>query len=629
MKQDNMMTYLDKRRKGLVGTEAAVMTAGAPGAAPSLPMGGQISRPSHPAFSVPFSVDPSFRVSAPYDFGVYSSIAEHMKTFERCLGNLTCIEGKMPEVEKTTPGMIWMAKSGGNFLRDHSNISLWEQFCETPAVHNLNTFAESISECMRSSDKDCTCTVRVPTKQGVSVYGMAAWLVGTKDLGFGDFFIVSLGNNAWLISFKNSGSDVTLDLVQPEKTDAKPVTVRSANFKSIDSSLAKVFNEYWGAKDMLWYSVTDDDAIEIYKHDDKTFSFYAPGDSPAGQKKCAQHTTMVKFCVVRDKKFLAYDSKTKRFGTIPVSLKFAYLFKPELKEIKGFQVLNPRLATNKSLLVWDDIPGVNINHFKIYRFSNEVNIVDIKDRKPEDVRVDPAFEGKIEVFDQTFNIADREEWTDIVFETPICKIAGQRCDGIEYPVKTVVQVETVESRKASDSTLYYNANQKKYFYFLPGVKNDENYQYALTAVEQDGKESPVFTFATKVEPSKDDLPPALALINVQGGGDEGFIIDVKAPDMNVDGSALDKSEIKMFKAYCFKKDSFKWIDFNTRKGVPSGISKVMQSAQYAAGQESAQIKAFKSECPWGPETIFFVTTVDKNNAETEGLIDSNELRMTN
>jgi len=376
--KDNMYTYyLDPAKQKQIQAGTVSATSLGSDSSQTSSLSGVVSRPQHPAFSCPYTIDPSFSVSVPYDFSIYDNVTSKITVLERCLANISCIVGNVSKIEKEMGKYNWILKQGGNVLTkvDKQNIPkwyewadkstfvdtskvtdgdselvFWERFCEDPDTNAVNSLAEAISECTRSPQTDCICRYEIPVQENY-----------LSKPGF--FGLKKTEDASWKyrkLTIKNIGSGVQ---ISSEKPSIK-VTVPKAKFLFLDDSIkAEIYSKVtdissaidrllgkkFKQSDTLIYSPsTKGYSLDIYKNTALNFSIYPEGKAP-NTRRCELNNKVIKICVVGSNSFIGYDTKKDRYGLLPNSLKFAYLFKNKVEDVKNFVVSDAKLVQNVSL----------------------------------------------------------------------------------------------------------------------------------------------------------------------------------------------------------------------------------------------------------------------------------------
>jgi hypothetical protein len=197
--------------------------------------------------------------------------------------------------------------------------------------------------------------------------------------------------------------------------------------------------------------------------------------------------------------------------------------------------------------------------------------------------------------------------------SPICVVDKTTCV-LKYALTTPIQGETAALEKGK---LYYSTIDKKFFYFLPNLKNDVPYMFAITATdERTGTESPTFSFPAegKRQNSVDDVPPGLATVNSAAIGGTDVLFTVAPITYNIDGSPLDPGAITNFKIYCFESVASDTFTLSPDKAMYAmGYTPLVEPIQF-----SRPVSDFVSACGAGKNVRFVVAGVKKiNNLEVD------------
>ncbi|MFC1723827.1 3D domain-containing protein, partial [Nanoarchaeota archaeon] len=605
---DNMYTFIVSGRAGTgapPGQSGVPTSASAPTTASTRPpVGGP--RGNHPSFAVPYSVDASFSVDVPYDFSIYEFAHNKTKKLDRCLAKIDCIKGNLTKMQYEKPNIKMMAKYGGNLIVGDWND--WWQICESFELNAVNSLAEGITECMRSPENNCACPYLIP-------FSPARELAATNPV-FRDFGFLGLTQtmsfpDRMKIKISEQGSNTLLG------TGSVSATVAGSKLEKIDKSLNNILDANLAKDKIISYKPMALDMMHIYKKNQNTFSLYLEGQSPAKDKLCKVNNKVVKFCFGSNKTFIAYDQKKDRFGIVPIAIKFAYIFKSKVSEVKNFEVHDHRIASNMTLLSWDKMTGVDIQKYTVYIFNDSsITPQSLKNLKPSEVRIDPKFKNKT-LFDPIdLDVNNKQEFYDMEWPlVPECKVSGTTCKRT-YDIKTTVQTpvdrqELPESDpKQLELYLHYlsHEDKQKFFIIIKGTEDEKQYTYAITASEPNGEESPSFSFPKNPEKSKDDLPPALP-----GIGDPTILpgkieIPVIAPTDNIDETKMDKKQIEIFRAYCFP-DTISEID------MTKAINHISAGSAKYLGTDPTKLTVSNTGCNGAGPKYILVTTRDKKGRE--------------
>jgi hypothetical protein len=544
-------------------------------------------KPTHPYFTVPYSINPSFSVTVPYDLAIYDEMPGYINKLVSCRDDVDCITGNVSLIEEEKKDLNWVVSYGGNIVsRDKAGIleyPHWQAYCEDPEQHAINSIAEAIDACARSKSKDCVCPYTLPI---VRVEEISSWffeslMAGEMEsftssiLGIGLLSVRELSGQEWdyrILGFKKAGSGLKVSLFSTVDVlgVALPISreaqvVDNADFKSVAPDWRYEDN----SKTLKYYVSSAGAVLDLYKDNNNNISIGSQG-SATSQKQCELHNKVLKFCIIQNKTFMAYNQRDNKMGMQQLVLKFSYLFKSEVTDVKGFEVKDARMATNTSLVMWEPVLGADVEQYNLFHTDNLSMAANLKGVSPADISLELRTDlehlgpGPLPVAEQTYAdvaIAD--------LLSPICIVEGTTCQ-MKYKVTT--KTGPAEPMPLDLGVLYYSRVDERFFYFMPDVNNDPRYVFAITATESDGTESPSYTQPGegKQEDSVHDLPPALATIGypvIEGGN---LILPVAPVNSNIDGSYLDPVSVTGFMLYCF--ESAKLATFTDTVPLSSGRS---------------------------------------------------------
>lgn len=524
--------------------------------------------PTHPYFDVPYSIDPSFSVEGDFDFSIYEYVPKNIKQLERCKDDLDCIVESLEEIEYSDSNYDWMAKYAGNVVTKdgfgESETSKWMGYCEYPDLFAVTSFSEAIDTAKSSSGSDCVVPFDVfDWSSGQE----SSWLsVATISIGrlFGiPPFALSLVEGTidrWsdsipIVHFISSGESVKIYL---EGGEAPAQQVNNVKFSGLSEDLQE------GEKNQMIFS-SDIGRIYVYKDDKGNISIYSKDAVPT-TTECEVFNKVVKFCVVQNESVLAYDESLNRLGIKQLALKFAYLFKSDVTDVTNFVVRDAKYSSNTSLLSWDELEGVDVEYYTIYYSENPSAATTLKSTSPTEALQDEGIAEDLESV--RVYVANKDSMLAIdLDQEPLCEVGtlSPLTCALKYTIPTLTSGEDV-SFEVFDEQLYYDENAKTFFYFLPGLKDDYRYSFAITATDVNGEESPTFSVVDNAvyEESVNDVPPGL--VNINGIALEGNTVTIVADplDYNIDSSALDQNAIKHFRIFCMDSSSGSDIDLLSR-----------------------------------------------------------------
>ncbi len=531
-------------------------------------------RPTHPYFDVPYSVNPSFSTDIEYDFSVYDTVPEQLRRLERCKDDVACVKNNASIIEQENPGFDWLIKYGGNVISEDAGGNLeypaWEAFCESPDVHAVNSLAEALDVVTRSQDRDCVhhYTPPIVTEEDINRWygrGLSAGLALLNPLlGIASFIATELSDSAdWderVLSLSREGSGVRVSLAG----GGLQAVVPSAKFRQVHQGVRGDSASHFR------YTRDGPESIDIYKDDDGNITLYPAGDAPSSEE-CGLHNKILKLCVVQNTSFLAYDADENQMGMQRMVLKFAYLFSSEITDVRDFEVKDAALASNKSLLVWSPVEGVDVNFYTVYYSENAGLESNLRGQDPSELP-----EGLEDDLESVELYVDSKQ--DVMvslssLDDPSCEVFGTTCVP-GYRLETMIG-EMMSDALLEDNVLFYSVPDEMFFYFLSPVKNDHDYFFGITATDTNGDESPSFNIPASAmhENSVDDLPPALAQIReVQVGGDD-VVFHIDPVEQNIDGGPLDPAKIEGYKIYCFEDGASGEFDLSAKEPLfAQGIS---------------------------------------------------------
>ena len=171
------------------------------------------------------------------------------------------------------------------------------------------------------------------------------------------------------------------------------------------------------------------------------------------------------FCAKGTAQLYAYDSSDNEVKLRPIIYKFAVTFpKPPPKPVENLEVIDALKAENSVILTWDKSDGTDIKSYSIY-YSTK----DFADMKIDDIKKDNDTLKK-SVLNNPIEIKD--------IDLTKCQI-----NPIGTPCKYAIYNNHLEGNK-----LYYWASKNKLIYFISDAKDDVEYGYAVTTVDEDGME---------------------------------------------------------------------------------------------------------------------------------------------
>lgn len=507
---------------------------------------------THPYLNMPYSVDPSFSVSIPYDLSLYGSMPGYLSRFERCEADVRCILESVYGIEQERPDLNWVVSYGGNIVSSMGGIAIfpedyiWASYCEEPDQRAVNSIAEAIDMCAHAPDKECVCPYRT------------AVLPETEESGDIDEDLAAFeslfGIDRFTYDFWDDEDRMFNTISFDRERDDLRVSLEGSSAGSLvkDVSFDGVHRDLPGSPAGLKYSRRGvGDRLFIYKDAYGKISVL-PDKPDDDSRQCRVQDRILKFCVVQNSSFFAYDDEKKRMGVQQLVLKFAYLFRGEISDVSDFEVRDARLASGTLLLVWDPLLGVDVDHYTLY-YSGEPGMkANLEGVSPEEL--DPAVRDRLDTLELPVEGKQDIHISVDSLLSPECVIDRLNCTK-RYSLLSVLGIDVV-SADVEDSTLYYSTADERFFYFLPGVGDGQLYTFAITATDSSGKESPSFNFPDPAsqEVSEDDLPPGLAdVVGVSRRGDQ-VLFTIRNISYSIDGTPMDPDDIVDYRIYCFSHD---------------------------------------------------------------------------
>ena len=285
----------------------------------------------------------------------------------------------------------------------------------------------------------------------------------------------------------------------------------------------------------------------------------------------------------------------------PIVYKFAVTFpKPPPKPIENLEAFDALKAENSAILTWDK--SDEAKYYSVYYSSNDFIGIKISDaKKDSDI-------GKKSITNEPIEIQD--------VDLTNCNI---------NPIGTPCKYEIFNSHLEKNK-LYYWASQNKIIYLLDDIKDNAQYNYAVTAADEQGNELDndnlvdgntyilILNKNYKKFTSKDDLAPDKIVELQQTPAAEQSTIKLswKKPGKNIDGSA--SADITAFNIYYRKQPliSSEFESFDQRL-----YAKLKITAQEAQCEPSIKIACEYSLKSLEQNQIYriAVTATDKNGNE--------------
>ncbi|MBI4738624.1 hypothetical protein HY772_03545 [Candidatus Woesearchaeota archaeon] len=590
-----------------------------------------VAKRKHPLFSVPYSINPAFRTSIPFDFNIYDTIALQMKKLNLCGADIACIVANATLFEAESQGSLdWMVKFAGTVVTKEtagpfagkSELMKWEAFCEKEKQNIVNSLAEGIDACASSPDVDCMCPYTYPVVPGADRVTFGSILRSGLTLG-----LLPRTINEPDVEWKKRkvvvkptqwpAPSTTLMLEEPKESAVKSqvipgvsTTVDMPSLSNVDVLLAAVGLADAPSSDKFVYTPEfESRTAGIYKAGpNQLVLYYDQVDAPS-QKECNVFHKFVKFCVKQEATFVAYDISTDSVGNQNVVVKFAYFLAPHIRDVNVMEVYDAKKAQGAVLLAWDALEGSDVRKYTVYYSADTGAKAAVKGKSTEEVNADPKILDILTKVEIEVNQVPEISSFDFTQE-PQCIIQGQTCS-VNYLSDILLLLISLEHNK-----LYYlsQSDPKKYVYLLDGLEDETRYFFAITATDAEDQESQTLTSVAdeKVQPSHDDAPSALAEFSVAGEPTIGLTFSVTPVTKNIDGTELpDSSEVFQYKIYCFRENDGVY-DLSTK--VPFKTEAVVSSVEGAS--QEVKTEAIPVSCMENTETkqsvnpVFVVTTVD-------------------
>lgn len=171
-----------------------------------------------------------------------------------------------------------------------------------------------------------------------------------------------------------------------------------------------------------------------------------------------------KFCAKGKNQIYAYDESDKTVKLRDIIYKFAVTYPKQIlppKPIENLEVFDALKAENTVILMWDKSNEPNIKSYSAY-YSTK----DFIDAKTEDIKKDNTISKKI-MPNNPIEIKD--------VEIKNCVI-----DPIGTPCKYLIYGSSLEKDK-----LYYLSSKNKFIYLITDVKDNIEYNFAITAINEE------------------------------------------------------------------------------------------------------------------------------------------------
>ncbi|MBW2967550.1 collagen-like protein [Candidatus Woesearchaeota archaeon] len=533
--------------------------------------------PTHPYFDVPYAIDPSFWVEVEYDISIYERVPDLVRGIhQQCrsdTSDLDCIRGQVYNIEEAHPGWDWIVSYGGNIISldeeqtDQLEYEDWVLNCESPEVHAVNSMAEMLAACSRSPTTGCYCPYILPPTFDIEQEEddsfrarVAGHLRRARDI-YREYVLGEDTTEYRVISFDRespSPGPVRVSLTSPEN-EVPPQSARST-LAQISPSLIATPTTSGGAGggDMdMRYSAEDAGDILNLNLEEETGVGFLQAETHSGER-CDDPNKRIKFCIVQDTEFMAYDEETDDLGLANLVLKFAYVFSEDVSDVGEFEVRDVPFAANRLMLSWNSA-GSNVD-YTLYSSADPAVESALRSASPAGTRADPSLlEGvqEIELYPEAAEDVPNNAPVDLS-EASECIVGYEGADEM-YPDRCVVgyRVPTSTAREGilmpfETGQLYHLVHEDKYFYIVPDVQDDQRYFFAITATDTIGQVSPSFNLPITNEVSRADAPPALGQIQSMGipAGSTEVVIRIAPIRYDISGTEIDTSTVDNYALYC-------------------------------------------------------------------------------
>jgi hypothetical protein len=510
-------------------------------------------RPTHPYLDVPYSVDPSFSATVAYDFSIYDAVPEMIHRLDRCMGEVSCILEEIFNIEADMPQFDWVVSYAGNILTDDDEgieYYDWDYYCEWPNEHAVNSLAEALDTCGSSAQRDCVCSYTIPDMVEFEEEEVhwAFQLLGLIGMGSA----TSEAADERIISLLPQGGNTQVSMVAPEN---------EAPAQSVEYRFASVHEDLRGSTE-LEFRYTPEMAgtqVAIYK---EPLDRENPQESGRllirpvedDDTACEINNKIMKFCVVQDQEFLAYDPEEDLLGYQNLVLRFAYLFSSDVSDVRNFEVRDAKSASGTLLISWDKVLGADIEEYVIY-YSSDPSVEASMNTVTPEMLADG--DSDITALEDPLELSAVEGDYDSVFsfdpsQTPECNLGedyDDRCVvGYRVPSMTDPEGELVEFEM---NKLYFAQEDERFFYILDGIEDDRAYYFSIVAQDVNGQLSPSFNTPDTNERSSADVDPGVGVItSIQPVGSD-VVIDIQPITRDMTGQEMDSALINNYKVYCF------------------------------------------------------------------------------
>ena len=598
-----------------------------------------------------YSFNPSFSVDIPYDFSIYSKIAESVKEFKKCKADIDCIFEKMNNAEDVVleqkTGLFnfnyqpdWMAKYAGSIM-DSGNKELtgafglssgkfpnWDLYCETIAEDAINSLAEFIDSCKNAPGDNCSCQYDAPDH-----------LVEYADDS--EIFISSIPPDKSTTITLSKSIELDKDLFKGEQGfiwdggdsfsfTASPVIVKDTALyylptEDLIDSLATAIGDYVTGQDtdpkpkfMSNFKFTYDkfDSFYLVK-DSGALGFYKElPDSDIEECEVDESSVKyVKFCVNTPYTFYAYDSEKEILEEKNVVIRFAETFRSTIPKVSSLNSLSLFGIDRGAIVAWDEILESDIDHYTLFSTSAATaNSKKLSKLTPSEI-INLFQAGEMgdnsnyfEFNDDNLIILD-----DIDITKFRCQPSSGLCDVEFWAKQPNLDYAFLEFDK---EYTYYVKTGHFYFRFIPNLPKATNWYFGIIGADSDGYTSPdVNSITTSIT---DSLPPQLVPISIETDITSAKISALEEPILNLDGTTMFETDSYRIDIFCADSPNPNFIPNKNSKNI-----KLLGTLPADLISPLSHPISVLASCPQPPgetKTYIFGVTFDKKNNAFMGQI---------
>lgn len=453
------------------------------------------------------------------------------------------LEEEYSIIKSTLDNLIDECKSTQNVeqcIKDKSNGLNWN--CEESKDESLDIlydFINKFNECISIEENGVVCRFSLDERTISKLIGIFAIILTNENQGV----------KIQLVHGKDTFEDY-INLQNLVYTNYNDRDTLSENLNSVRMVLEytdkkPVIKEIVGV-DINSKTVPLSKTLLLYKKDKYLKFVEAPGSSfeaptPANKIIDLPRIKGIKFCAKSQtgKQVLIYDKSDNTVKLRDIVYKFAVTFPKQIippKPIENLEIYDALKAENSVVLTWDKSKEEDIKSYSIYYSTKgfvDINIDDIK--KDQNINKKLVLNSPIEIKD---------------IDLKICTI---------NPLDTTCKYSVYNNPLEKDK-LYYWASKNKYIYMLTGTRDENQYNFAVTAINNDDielnndksiKDNPYILTLNKNYKSftpQDDLAPNKVLDLKPELAEEGKIkLTWKKPQKNIDGSdSIDTAKFNIY-----------------------------------------------------------------------------------